>query len=129
METIYGHHCLSKLFFFLQVELKKICCWNCWLRLCKRPNQQIKLHTTIWQYPIINYLGQEMLCLIKPFVSLGQKNSGNSTTDSELSNSYRIFLSGTQSPEKRKLQIKIHRLRWAQWNLSSFEFQNDFLMS
>ena len=41
--------------FLFQVENKK-CYWNCWLGPSNRPNQEIKLHPTSWQYPLINYL-------------------------------------------------------------------------
>ena len=39
-----------------QFEIQKNCDWNCWLGLPNGPNQQIKLHLTSWQYPLINYL-------------------------------------------------------------------------
>ena len=42
--------------FLFQVELKKKCYWNCWLGPYNRPNLQIKLHPTILQYPLINYI-------------------------------------------------------------------------
>ena len=34
---------------------KNNCYWNCWLGPSKRPKQQIELHPTSWQLPLINY--------------------------------------------------------------------------
>ena len=37
---------------FFQVEIKKICCWNCCSCLSNRLRQQIKPHLKSWKYPL-----------------------------------------------------------------------------
>ena len=52
----YRANIVCKKWFLFQVEIKKKCYWNCWFGPSNRPNQQIKLQPTSWQYPLIDYL-------------------------------------------------------------------------
>ena len=53
LSFLYMYIFFSKKWFLFQVEIKKNCYWNC---PYNRHRQQIKLHPTSWQYPLINYL-------------------------------------------------------------------------
>ena len=54
--------------------MKKKYLWNCWLGPFNKSNQQIKLHQTSWQYPLIDYLDLDNVDVFVFVVLIEAKN-------------------------------------------------------